>query len=71
VVVLEDTLTRGGSALDAVQALEAHGAKILGVLTLVDREAGGSARIREAGYHLHILYTATELLEAAGAQPSP
>lgn len=69
VVVIEDTLTSGASALMAIEALEAHGASILGVLALVDREAGGTERIREAGYPLVRLFTATELLAAAGVEP--
>ncbi|MEX0856064.1 MAG: orotate phosphoribosyltransferase [Gemmatimonadota bacterium] len=68
VVVIEDTLTRGGSALEAVGVLADHGAEVLGVLTLVDREAGGSDRVREAGYPVHSLFTASELLRSAGGE---
>jgi orotate phosphoribosyltransferase len=46
VVVVEDTLTTGGSALRAAEALEEHGARILAVLTVVDREAGGEEALR-------------------------
>jgi orotate phosphoribosyltransferase len=66
VMVVEDTLTSGASALQAVRATEDHGASVTGVLTLVDREAGGADAIREAGYALTILFTVTELLAAAG-----
>lgn len=63
VVVIEDTLTSGGSALKAVAAVEEHGAEVLAVLTLVDREAGGRALIEDAGYPLLSLFTARDLLE--------
>lgn len=66
VVVVEDTLTSGGSALEAVAAVREHGAEVLAVLTLVDREAGGKERIQEAGCPLLALYTVSELLAAAG-----
>jgi orotate phosphoribosyltransferase len=66
VVVLEDTLTTGGSALRALEALEAHGARILGVLAVVDRESGGREAIEAAGYTLLRMYTAGELLAAPG-----
>jgi orotate phosphoribosyltransferase len=66
VVVVEDSMTSGGSALEAVRALEEHGVRVIGVLTLVDREEGGGDRIREAGYPVVALFTARELLEAAG-----
>jgi orotate phosphoribosyltransferase len=69
VVVVEDTLTSGASALQAVTAVESFGAKVLGVLTVVDREAGGRERIREAGYETTALFTATELLAVAGRRP--
>src|SRR4051812_43189575 len=38
VVVIEDVITTGGSALRACEALKAAGARIQGVLALVDRE---------------------------------
>jgi orotate phosphoribosyltransferase len=66
VVIVEDTMTRGGSALEALQVLEEHGAEVLGVLTLVDREAGGSERIREAGHIVVALFTAADILRAGG-----
>jgi orotate phosphoribosyltransferase len=66
VVVVEDTLTSGGSALEAVSAVRDHGAEVLSVLTLVDREAGGRERLLEAGCPLLALYTVSELLAVAG-----
>ncbi len=62
VVVLEDTLTTGGSALRAIEALEEHGVRILAVLAVVDRESGGAAALEAAGYPSLRLYTAGELL---------
>jgi orotate phosphoribosyltransferase len=69
VVILEDTLTRGGSALEALHVLVNHGAEVLGVLALVDREAGGSARIRAEGHEVVSLFTAGDILRAAGLAP--
>jgi len=70
VVVVEDALTSGKSALDAIAALEEHGARIAGVLTVVDRESGGRERLAERGYPLISLFTARELLSQAGVDPS-
>ncbi|HSJ13875.1 MAG TPA: orotate phosphoribosyltransferase [Longimicrobiales bacterium] len=64
VVVVEDTITTGGSALRAIQALEGGGARILGVLALVDRGEGGASKLQEAGYTVAALATAGELLDA-------
>ena len=40
-LVIEDSMTTGSSALKAVAAIREHGAIVVGVLTLVDREEGG------------------------------
>lgn len=40
VVVLEDVITSGSSALQAVQAVREEGGEVLGVLAVVDREEG-------------------------------
>ena len=65
VIVVEDTLTSGASALQAIEVLEDHEATVLGVLALVDRDAGGGDAIRAAGYPLITLFTAAELLQAS------
>ena len=61
VVVVEDVLTSGGSALQAVAAVEAEGATVLGVLSVVDREAGGRDRLEQAGYAVLALTSVTKL----------
>jgi orotate phosphoribosyltransferase len=50
VVVLEDTSTTGGSPLTAAAALEAAGAIIVAVATVVDRSTGAREVIEKAGY---------------------
>jgi orotate phosphoribosyltransferase len=50
VVVLEDTTTTGGSPLKACKAVEAEGAKVVRIVTIVDRAEGAAEIIREAGY---------------------
>ena len=69
VVLLEDSVTSGGSALRAAEVVAAHGASILGVLALVDREEGGREAIEAAGYPFHVIYRAKDLV-AAAQQPS-
>lgn len=64
VVVAEDVITTGGSALDACRAVESAGGEVLAVLVLVDREEGGRAAIEDEGFRVLPLYTA-EGLEAA------
>jgi orotate phosphoribosyltransferase len=61
VVVVEDVITSGGSALKAVEAVRAAGGTVLGVLAVVDREQGGRGRIEEAGLSVVALTTTTAL----------
>lgn len=49
-VVVEDVVTTGGSTLAAIEALQQAGLEICGVISVLDRLAGGGATIeREAG----------------------
>lgn len=66
VVVVEDVITSGGSALQACDAVEAEGGAVLGVVAVVDREAGGREAIEARGYPVHALFRVGELLAAAG-----
>jgi orotate phosphoribosyltransferase len=61
VVVVEDTSTTGGSLLQAIDAVEAAGAEILGVATLVDRDTGAREKIEERGYAYHYLFGLADL----------
>jgi len=64
VVVIEDVITSGGSALEACEAVTAEGGKVLGVLALLDRESGGREAIESAGYRVLSLFRISELLGA-------
>lgn len=61
VLVVEDVITTGGSALEAIQALREAGAEIVGVLAVVDREQGGKARIQETVANVVVLTTTSRL----------
>lgn len=65
VVVVEDVITTGGSALRAIEAVEAEGGQVLAVLSLVDREEGGREAIEARGYRVHALVGVGELLECS------
>ena len=68
VVVIEDVITTGGSALRAVEALRASGVQILGVFALVDREEGGRQALEAEGLQVVALTTSSEIL-ARGLTP--
>ncbi|MCU0646876.1 MAG: orotate phosphoribosyltransferase [Gemmatimonadaceae bacterium] len=63
--VIEDTITTGGSALRAVEAVRAAGGVVVGVLALVDREEGGRGAIEAAGVPVRALARISELLPLA------
>ncbi len=62
VVVIEDVITTGGSALRAIEALRTAGAEILGVLAVVDREEGGREALESTGAAVVSLARASEVV---------
>ncbi|WP_218082825.1 orotate phosphoribosyltransferase [Anthocerotibacter panamensis] len=61
VVIVEDVVTTGGSALQAVTAVEALGWQVAAILTVVDRQQGGAERYASQGYPFQALFTIPEL----------
>ena len=62
VVVIEDVITTGKSALQAIDAIEASGGNIIGVLAVVDRQDGGTEAISARGFRVHALTTIADLV---------
>lgn len=62
VVVIEDVITTGGSALKAVEVVRAAGGNVVGVLSVVDREEGGRAAIEALGVEVASLVLASEIV---------
>jgi orotate phosphoribosyltransferase len=61
VALLEDTVTTGGSTLEALEAVAAEGGKVARVLCLVDRGEGAGRRFAERGLELEALFTRSDL----------
>lgn len=57
VVVVEDVVTTGGSALKAIQYVEDFGLEVVGVMAVVDRMEGGREAFESRGYALSTLFT--------------
>lgn len=62
VVILEDVVTTGGSTLKSCERAVEHGLKILGIVSIVDREEGGREAIEAAGYKFVSLFTKTDIV---------
>lgn len=62
VAMVEDTVTTGGSLIQAIERVEADGLVVAQVIVVVDREEGARERLAEAGYDLIALTGRRELL---------
>jgi len=65
VVIVDDVCTTGKSTFDAIAAAESEGMKVTAVISVVDREEGGSEALRKK-YSYFALCTARELLAESG-----
>ncbi|HLB55592.1 MAG TPA: orotate phosphoribosyltransferase [Gemmatimonadales bacterium] len=59
VVVVEDVLTTGGSALEAIETIRTEGGVVIGVLAIVDRGQGGTEAIETDGRCRVVVITTT------------
>ena len=60
VLLVDDTLTTGGTFLQARDHVLETGAHIVGALCVVDREEGGREALEGAGIAVHALFTRSE-----------
>ncbi len=64
VVIIDDVCTKGESTLEALRIVEEAGLRVAAVLSIIDRQAGGSEKLRQK-YPYFALFTGKELLEKA------
>jgi len=64
-VVIDDVITTGGSTVQAIDAVEAFGLKVIRVLVLVDREEGGKRNIQDRvpGVEVDAVFTLSDFRE--------
>ena len=65
IVVLEDVVTTGGSALTAVERLQDAGYEVTQILSLVDRKQGGGELYESKGIKFKALFSIEEIQQAA------
>jgi orotate phosphoribosyltransferase len=64
ICLVEDVVTSGGAALEAVEALRSAGLRVANAVCVVDREEGGADELARHAVRLRPLFRASELLEA-------
>ncbi len=66
ILIVEDVVTSGGQIILSAADLRSLGADIVGAVCVIDREAGGAAKLAEHGIALTPLFTMSELKTAVG-----
>jgi orotate phosphoribosyltransferase len=63
ICLVEDVITSGGAAIEAVEALRGAGLQVSNAVCVVDREEGGADELARHAVRLRALFTASELLK--------
>jgi orotate phosphoribosyltransferase len=71
VCLVEDVVTSGGAAVEAVEALRAAGLECGTALCVIDREEGGADALARQAVRLRALFRASELLDGAKSAANP
>ncbi len=71
VCLVEDVVTSGGAALEAVLALREAGLQLSTAICVVDREEGGADTLARHGVRLRPLFLSSQLLAEAKAPANP
>jgi orotate phosphoribosyltransferase len=62
VVLFEDVTTKGGSVMQAVEAVRARGATVKKIITIVDRLEGAEENLKREGIELVSIFTTADLM---------
>lgn len=62
VVIIEDVITTGGSALKAIENIKGMEFDILGVISVIDREEGGKEAFEQKGYKMSSLFKKSDFI---------
>ena len=63
VVLIEDVVTSGGAAADAVRAVRQAGLECRTAICVIDREEGGVDTLARLGVRLHPLFSAAQVVQ--------
>lgn len=62
-VLIDDLITQADSKFEAIKVLEDAGLKVKDIVILFDREQSGVARLKKAGYKVHVIFGAREFFK--------
>ena len=65
VVVVDDVTTRGNSIEEAIQEVQRIGCKIVGLMTLVDREEGAKVKLESEGFKFEAIFKSSDFKNQA------
>ena len=71
VCLVEDVVTSGGAALEAVEALRGAGLRVRAAVCVVDREEGGADQLARHAVRLWPLFTASQVLKDPKSPANP
>lgn len=63
VLVVEDVITSAGSSISAIKTLRENGAKVSHIMSVIDRESGGSEALAKIGVGLIPLVRASDIMK--------
>ena len=63
VIIIEDVITTGGSAIKAIQRAQESGLNVVSAIALIDREEGGKEAIEQMGISIESIFTKTDIME--------
>lgn len=64
VLITEDVISTGFNCINAIKAVQENGAKVDGVLAIVDREEGGRLAIENRGIPVYSLTTLSQIMDS-------
>lgn len=59
----DDVITEAGTKVEAIDAAERAGFKVVDILVVIDREQGGKEELERRGHKLRAAFTVTQLLD--------
>jgi uridine monophosphate synthetase len=63
VAIIDDLVTKGDSKIESIEVFKANALEVVGFYLLIDREMGGKQLVEQAGYHVDIALTMTEIFD--------